>query len=460
MRRFKIIVGAGAAVAVALAAPSAAAASRVLTEVSSDAFTNTTSQHNTQVEPDTFASGSTIVSAFQSGRFTDGGSSDIGWSTSTNNGVSWTHGFLPGITIYTPTGAPPGFTTGPFQRVSDPSVAYDAAHGTWLISSLALNGTDGVATLVSHSTDGGLTWSAPVSVSGASTGLDKDWIVCDSTQSTFRGHCYVEWDDNGHGNLIQMSTSIDGGQTWGGAQTTADRANGLGGQPVVQPNGTVVVPIANANETAILSYESLNGGTSWGTTTVVSPVKAHRVSGSLRSEPLPSAEVDGGGVVYVVWQDCRFESTCRSNDIVLSSSATGTQWSAVTRVPIDAIGSGVDHFIPGLAVDPSTAGGSAHLALAYYYYPVAACSTSNCQLDVGFVSSGNGGSSWSSKVRLAGPMALTWLPSTTQGYMVGDYMSTSFAGGTAHPVFAVAQRPASGRLNEAMFSPSTGLVVR
>src|SRR5436853_7039784 len=105
--------------------------------------------------------------------------------------------------------------------------------------------------------------------------------------------------------------------------------------------------------------------------------------------------------------------------------------------------------IPGLAVDRSTSGSSAHLGLAYYYYPnsncsfVASGSTPACKLDVGFISSTNGGASWSAPEQLAGPMDLTWLPLTTLGFMVGDYISTSIVPGTddALPVFAVAKAP-------------------
>src|SRR4051794_41972844 len=57
--------------------PSASAAV-VLTRVSSDPFNNPTSQHATELEPDTFAHGSTVVGAFQVGRFFNGGASDIG----------------------------------------------------------------------------------------------------------------------------------------------------------------------------------------------------------------------------------------------------------------------------------------------------------------------------------------------------------------------------------------------
>ena len=110
-----------------------------LIQLSSDPFTNSTSQHKTEVEPDTFASGSTFVSAFQEGRFFDGGASDIGFATSTDGGKTFTSGFLPGTTV---------FAGGTYARVSDPSVAFDAKHGVWLISCLGNfpNGTHGHCT--------------------------------------------------------------------------------------------------------------------------------------------------------------------------------------------------------------------------------------------------------------------------------------------------------------------------
>src|SRR5947208_9936934 len=75
-----------------------------LTQISTDTFTNTTSQHETEVEPASYSLGSTIVSVFQVGRFTDGGASDIGFSTSTDSGMTWTSGNMPGITKVEGTG--------------------------------------------------------------------------------------------------------------------------------------------------------------------------------------------------------------------------------------------------------------------------------------------------------------------------------------------------------------------
>ena len=445
-----LAVGAASALTLLSTAPASAG---VLVRISTDTFPNPTSQHQTEVEPDTFSFGSTIVSAFQVGRFTDGGASDIGWATTIDSGTSWQSGFLPGITTF--------FGNGPFDRVSDPSVAYDPLHNVWLIVSLPLLETPsihGAGVLVSRSTDGGLTWDNPVTVPvGGATDTDKTWIVCDTTStSSFFGNCYVEWDNHGLGNRIQMNTSTDGGLTWASPLPTANFAAGIGGQPVVQPNGTVVVPIDNAFETTLLSFVSTDGGASWSSTVLVTGISSHRVAGSLRSGPLPSAEIDGAGTVFVTWQDSRFEAG-QANDLVFSTSTDGLTWSPVTRIPLDGIGSGVDHFIPGLAVDPSTSGNTAHLGLAYYFYPVAGCSIATCELDIGFSNSTDGGASWAAPTQLAGPMNVTWLASTTQGFMVGDYISTSYAGGLAYPVIAVANPPSAGVFDEAMYSTVSGL---
>jgi hypothetical protein len=67
----------------------------------------------------------------------------------------------------------------------------------------------------------------------------------------------------------------------------------------------------------------------------------------------------------------------------------------------------------------------------------------------------DGGRSWTAGRRLeAQPMQLSWLPQAEGGRMVGDYFSTSFAGGRVVPVFALATSPLKGRLREAIFAAS------
>jgi hypothetical protein len=422
-----------------------------LTRVSNDPYSNAASQHRTEVEPDTFSFGSTIVSAFQVGRIFGGGAANIGWARSADGGAN---GFLPGTTTV---------VGGSFSAISDPAVAFDRRHNVWLISSLGILSSGSRRVVTSRSTNGGLTWSNPVATS--TTGNpDKNWIACDNTTSSpFYGNCYTEWDNTADGNRIKMQTSSNGGQTWGPARNTGDNATGLGGQPLVRPNGTVLVPMDNANQTQIRSFRSVDGGASWRATVLVSSISRHTVAGGLRTSPLPSAEMDAAGTAYVVWQDCRFRSSCASNDIVMSKSTSETTWGPVTRVPIDATSSTVDHFIPGIGVDRSTSGASARIGLAYYYYPTAACTSTTCQLNVGFISSTNGGTSWGTASNVAASMSLSWLANTSQGRMVGDYISTSVLpptlGGRAWPTIAVATAPSGGLFNEAMYVPTGGLPI-
>src|ERR1700744_1851971 len=128
--------------------------SAVLTQLSADQFTNMGSQHATEVEPGMFAYGSTLGTAFQAGRIFSGGAAAIGFSTSSDLGKTWRNGLVPNITQ---------FQSGIYAAVSDPAVAFDAKHGVWLVSSLAIgSGTDTV--IVNRSVDGHA-WGSPIAIS-------------------------------------------------------------------------------------------------------------------------------------------------------------------------------------------------------------------------------------------------------------------------------------------------------
>ena len=151
----RLCKAAAAALAVVLLPASVAAARPAATKVvrlSRDTLTTPEAQHATEVEPDSLAVGTTVVTAFQVGRFFDGGASAIGFATSRDGGATWRSGLLSQLTTAS---TPPG----PANRATDPAVAYDAAHGRWLVESLTLSGSS-AAVVVSGSTDG-LTWSAP-----------------------------------------------------------------------------------------------------------------------------------------------------------------------------------------------------------------------------------------------------------------------------------------------------------
>jgi len=423
--------------------------------ISTDTLTNTDSDHKTEVEPDSFAWGDTIVSTFHVARRPGSigwGSGAIGYSTSTNGGQTWKYGDLPGLTV--------NYKNGSFGAAADPSVAYDSKHGEWMISTLPLVGLSSnsskIGDVAVSLSPNGLTWGNPIMID--STGLDdKNWSVCDNTASSaYYGNCYTEWDQAYGSGDVLMSVSSDGGQSWSAGLASSDHAGGLGGEPVVQPNGTVIVPFEGGG---IDVFSSTNGGKSWGKSKAISGITSHLVAAGLRNPDLPSASIDGAGNVYVVWSDCRFRTGCSSNDIVMSTSTNGTTWSTVARIPIDATTSTVDHFLPGIGVDPTTSGTGAHITIVYYYYPTAKCTASTCQLDVGFTTSSDGGATWTAGTKIAGPMKVGWLPVSDNGPMVADYIAVSYVNGNPFGVFAVAQALVGTTYSEAIATTKAPLAV-
>ena len=448
----------------ALTSPLASAALRGgpgVVQVSADPYSNAAAHHATEVEPDTVAVGHSLMSVFQVGRWGNGCADDIGWALSTDAGHNWRHGYLPGLTRFSQ-------PKGPFVRASDPTVAYDGAAGEWIAASLACNSTSpnpnvfvpSPAVEVNVSFDG-VHWSKTIIVARIKKGqdFDKPWVTCDnSTSSRFYGHCYMEWDVDNQNDLVLMSTSRDGGFSWSPDTPTSTRLHATGGEPVVQNNGDVVVPIlANSG---LVDFRSVNGGRTWGPAVTVADIFQHRFGGNLRGPFFPSVATDRTGRLYITWPDCRFRPSCASNDMVLTTSSDGVHWTRVTRIPIDPVTSAVDHLGGGLGVDQTTAGRHARLGLFYNFYPRADCSVSTCRLFEGYVSSTDGGGRWSAPRVLAGPMRMRQLPNAF-GFMVGDYEGAAVVpGGRAFSAFAVAGIPAAGqRYSEAMYEPSGGAVV-
>jgi hypothetical protein len=217
----------------------------------------------------------------------------------------------------------------------------------------------------------------------------------------------------------------------------------------------VIVPAANAFEKAIIAFRSTDGGESWGDEVIVAHVRGHGVPGDLRSGALPSAEVGSDGRVYTVWSDCRFSKGCKTNALVMSTTDDGVDWTDARRVPIN---DGSEQFIPGIGVKPETTG---QLGLTYYFYADPACGsklTDPCELSVGYVQSNDGGATWSGPQTLTdNPFPVTWAADTSQGRMVGDYISTSWVGEKAFGAFAVANEPAGTVFDEKIYVPSGGV---
>jgi hypothetical protein len=403
----------------------------VSTRIHRDRQANADSQHETQVEPDSFTFGTTTVALFQNGRNRSGGAASIAFSTSKDGGRTWREGILPGLTL---TSAPPGTAT----RASDPTVAYDSLHGVWLANTLAI-APDSTRLTIHRSRDG-LLWTGPSDAARAPAvdiAYDKNWLACDnSATSPFRGRCYLAYtlvgEQEGEDDLAVQHSS-DGGVTWSPAATVRIPVTGV--IPVVQPNGALTLVFWSQRASSMVAVRSTDGGVTLGDPVTITPMQAKPAS-PFRSPPIPAADADGAGRVMTVWQDCRFRSDCQANDIVLSRSSDGATWSPPVRVTRN-----VNAVMPTIGVEP----GTGRLAIAYY-------ALRPNGVDAELVTSRDG-SSWSFPQRLnARRMPLTWMPDTTLGRMLADYIGVTWSRGRPLVIYALASPPRNGKLRQAIYA--------
>jgi hypothetical protein len=393
-----------------------------------DRHANPESQHESEVEPDSHTAGQTTVAVFQVGRNRTGGAASIGFSTSRDGGLTWREGTLPGLTANTT-------PRGPSARASDPVVTYDAAHGVWLANTLAI-APDATRLTIHRSTDG-ISWSGPIDAAltrSETLAYDKNWLTCDNgATSPFRGRCYLAYTLVGERqDDLAVQRSDDGGRTW--SPPVTKRIAVTGAIPVVQPDGKLHL-LFWSGRTGMVDVSSPDGGVTLGEAVLISELRA-RDARPLRAPPLIAADADVSGRVVAVWQDCRFRPECAANDVVVSRSSDGITWSTPTRAT-----SGRNAVIPTLGVEPT----SGRLAIAYYVIQPTG-------IDAELVTSTDG-VRWSAPQRLnPRRMSLEWLPQTTLGRMLADYIGVSWSRGRPLVVYALASPPKRGGLRQAIYA--------
>jgi RTX calcium-binding nonapeptide repeat (4 copies) len=404
--------------------------------LSRDPYTGPEAQHESEVEPDSLTVGRTTVVTFQVGRRFGGAADNVGFATSSDDGGTWRSGLLPGLTRVSQ-------PAGPHERASDPVVAYDAVHRVWLISTLALEGQ--VTRLpVSRSTDG-LTWEAPViaaeGVSAQGISIDKNWIACDNgPASPFRGRCYIAYTDALRQDRIAVVSSTDGGLTWS-APVGIPVTSAVGAFPVIQPDGTLVVVFLWEGRRLGASVSS-DGGAIFGPPATIAEIQVRSIRG-LRFFPLPSADVDPSGRVWVTWHDCRFTAGCSTNSVTVATSVDGRTWTPPARVT-----SGRNAFLPAIGIHPTNG------RLAAVYHVVRPGGGIDVEL-VEFRAGGGGGrpSGVTAPRRLsAQTMRPEWMPDTVSGRMLTDYLSVHYAGARPLVAWILASQPAGGELRQAVYA--------
>jgi len=320
--------------------------------------------------------------------FGTGGLSFNGVARSTNRGVTFTDLLFP--------------EPGPVINFlgGDPVVTCTSSTTFYYSSLLSRPGSSGIA--VSRSTNGGLTWEAPVpSVLKPAPAhfLDKSWMAADPTSPNRLFVTYTDFDNSGTSMgcpgvgrvAIEFVRSLDGGITWDAPRVIDEVCRGpmisfpfvQGSQVAVGPAGEVHVaweryddfnPATSSDsiDREIRIRTSVDQGNTFAVFTKVADVFPSGDSFALRGGfrafiDLQGVAIDRSaspsrGDVYLAFHDGGAVTIPDvgsdtgvygfADAMVIRSSDGGATWTAPVRVNDNIeVGFGTDQYMPGVAVD-------------------------------------------------------------------------------------------------------------
>ena len=282
---------------------------------------------------------------------------------------------------------------------SDPGITVDTA-GNFYAVILSFNSTSEPNGLfVYKSTDGGVTWSDPVTVINGVPGVfeDKELIACDRSGGPYTDNLYVTW-TRFYSTQILMCRSTDEGNSFVGPVTISDINGVQWPVPCVGPNSEVYVAWVQYSPGAIRFDCSTDGGETFGTDITIQNVSfvSGYIYGDIMVFSFPAIDVDitGGpynGNIYVAYMD--YASGNTDTDIYFTCSTDGgNSWSQKIRINDDPLNNGCDQFHPWLFVAPD-----GNIIVVFLDRRL---DSGNLLMDLYMTTSTDGGNSWSSNERI------------------------------------------------------------
>ncbi len=300
--------------------------------------------------------------------------------------------------------------------------------------------------------------------SGSGRFNDKPYIAVDTNHgSPFRDTVYAAWDNaslnagqSSANDVILVSRSTDGGRTFSAPVVASGTGSGpravIGADPFVAPDGTLHVAWHDITGNQIVEASSADGGQSFGPSHTISPtqvafdvaIPAQASRGAL-VYPACGADMSTGpnrGNLYCSWMD---ETPANGTDIFMSRSTDGgSTWSAPLRVNDDPTGVANDQFNQWLSVDPSD--GSVNMSWNDTRNDPAHLST-----NIFFARSTDGGLSFSKNVQVTTAPTNETCCGADLGNQYGDYEGIAVMDGSVHPVWTD-RRAVVASLDEEIFS--------
>ena len=407
MRRTIRVGFAALAVAGIAATPAATAGGRIGISRVVDVSRDQLSQNETPIAINP-ANPSNMITGANDWNYNDG----CAVNTTADGGASWTptlpDGFLPGITSFT--NDPNVAGTGAYDAGGDPTIAFspDGKVAYYVCQAFDFTSPFDIALLLNRSYDGGFTWQktglvqvSAFSGNGTTNGSngkfpDHENIYVDP----ITGYVYLTWAEfsgNTH-SPVYVAVSHDQGGTWTLSKITAGNVRNNQDQRVVtDPSGNAYLVFDNGVQggkgTVLYVSKSTNGGLGWSAPVqfaaltnpvCVFPPYCFNISGGQfrapGSYPAPAFDPTTGRL-YVAYTDI-----VNGEAQVLMTYANVsdiTKWSA----PVIVAPASGDRINVELSVEPSS--GRLDLMTNDRSY------TGNTLFDVSYITSADGGSTWS-----------------------------------------------------------------
>ena len=340
--------------------------------------------------------------------------------TSRDGGRTWKRVTIPGLSRC---------TGGSFDSATDPWLSA-GPDGTVYFSGAAISlGSEPspAALFASRSHDRGRSWSPVVTFAGPSPRLEREVITADPTRP---GHAYVVWWERDPmmefvGSTHQFARTTDGGASWSTPVTLDAAPPGALDQSAeihVLRNGSLLATFARFQiEGAgavqkLFASRSADQGQTWSAPVEVTsqPIQLYldpETGDQLPNQDLTfhSAAIAPDGTVYVAW-DHASSPTTGEIDIVKSSDG-GVTWSGPTPLP----GVSAFAFQPAIAVDSRGTVG-----VMWYDTRNDLPGDKPLTTDVWFAHSRDGGTSWK-QLHVAGPFDLRTAPRPNDFTRIGEY---------------------------------------
>jgi len=378
-----------------------------------------------------------LVGTYQEGQFDDGGALDADFTTSLDDGKTWTNGNLGGLTTA---------TGGLYARAGNPRVVFGLNGAVYIVSQVIDPATCGSGLGLNRSFDSGQTWGTAHFIDQqTSCGVldDMPGIAVDTfPASPFFGRIYVAWDEiAGSGQPLELISSDNGGVTWSApVQVTPDGVKAIAPTPMVQPNGNLTIYYSQPSARLETVQTSSNGGASFAAPVVVHDFVSTEMPGMFTGNALGigDAAVDPTtGNLFVLWADTRYDKW-HLNGIMMETSTDGGQTWRGPSLLSGATDNPIDRATPGVG-----AYGGFVAATWFHRYDDP---TGGIHLNRGFTFSADAGATWS-KVRMIGchkrNLSIDVPDAATVGgqAFLGVYQSVLTTPAEGHPLWTVSLPP-------------------